>query len=164
MLLHQEHDGNRDWDPPTTLYPEAKADLGLAVPRDIAAAYGEARSSFDAGAFTACAIMCRKVLEGTCKSLLGKDMPSNLAKGLEALQKLGLIDPTLLEWSTQLRIVGNEAAHDTTVTVDRADADDVLVFSEALVEYIFTYKQRFEAFKKRQDARKAAAAKSSTKP
>src|SRR5262249_10982762 len=54
------------WGKPTRLYPDMDdRQLGPAVPTPIRAAFSEARACYkEAKAYTACAIMCRKVLEG----------------------------------------------------------------------------------------------------
>lgn len=58
------------WSSTQVLYPSVnRRQLGQAVPEPIRKAFTEARTCFDdAKAYTACAIMCRKVLEGICDS------------------------------------------------------------------------------------------------
>lgn len=46
-------------------------------------------------------------------------------------------------------ISGNEAAHDVNVTISAEDARDILEFTNALLEYVFTFRDKFEEFKKR---------------
>jgi hypothetical protein len=109
---------------------------------------------FDAGAFTAAAVMCRKVLEGVCdeQGAQGK----TLAARLESLKVSGVIDSKLAEWADELRLGGNEAAHDPNVTVDRADARDLKEFTKAIVEYLFTIQKRFDSFQQRRAERAAS--------
>ncbi|MBI4135125.1 DUF4145 domain-containing protein [Candidatus Uhrbacteria bacterium] len=151
ILVFQEinwtDDGPEEWDSPTIIYPNNERNLGLSVPETIRRAYSEAAACFRAKAFTACAVMCRKVLEGVCSAHNAEG--KNLSKKLDWLNEKGLIDDRLSEWATALRMLGNEAAHDVEVTFDRRDAEDALDFSEALNEYLFTFRDRFEAFKKR---------------
>lgn len=42
--------------------------------------------------------------------------------------------------------MGNEAAHGVDLEVDRADAEDTIAFTEAIVDYVFVYRQRFHEF------------------
>jgi Domain of unknown function (DUF4145) len=59
-----------------------------------------------------------------------------------------MIDERLFEWSDALRVVGNEAAHGVGLSIDQ-DAKDTLEFTNAILDYIFSYRDRFEQFKKR---------------
>jgi hypothetical protein len=45
--------------------------------------------------------------------------------------------------------MGNEAAHGVDVVISPEDARDTLECTEALIEYVFTYRDKFEEFKKR---------------
>jgi len=136
------------WGKPSILYPDNERQLSISVPEPIRRAFSEASVCFNAKAYTACAIMCRKVLEGVCSAHQAKG--NNLSQKLKWLNKNGLIDDRLSEWATALRMLGNEAAHDVETTFDRPDAEDAMDFSEALNEYLFTFRDRFDAFIKRQ--------------
>jgi hypothetical protein len=61
----------------------------------------------------------------------------------------GLIDDRLFEWSDSLRLAGNEAAHGVGLSIGQADARDILEFINAILDYIFSFRDRFEEFKKR---------------
>ena len=129
--------------------------LDWEVPAPIREAYDEAARCFDAGAFTAAAVMCRKVLEGVCNEQGARS--GSLASRLDDLKAKGVVDSRLADWANQLRLGGNEAAHDPGVTVDRADARDLKDFTKAIVEYMFTIQKRFDAFQQRREARAAKA-------
>jgi hypothetical protein len=86
--------------------------------------------------------MCRKSLEGIC---LEQDVKSGtLAAKLSKLKDLGVIDTRFFEWTVELRTMGNEAAHDPNFAASREDAVDTLEFTEALIEYVFTYRHKFD--------------------
>jgi hypothetical protein len=142
---------------PTQLYPNQRgAELGGA-PRKVRSAYLEAVRCFErAGAFTGAAIMCRRTLEALCaeQKATGRD----LNKKLESLHQSGFIDKALLEWATELRFLGNEAAHGSR-SIARQDAKDAIEFTEALLSYVYTYRQSFELFKRRR-----AESKKTNKP
>jgi Domain of unknown function (DUF4145) len=72
-----------------------------------------------------------------------------LAAQLKKLKEDGVIESRLFEWAEELRTIGNDAAHEVGFVVSREDAEDTLEFTEALIEYIFTYRDKFEQFKKR---------------
>ena len=95
--------------------------------------------------------MCRKTLEGICAehSTTGRSLVSSLKE----LKDKGIIENRLYEWAEALRISGNEAAHDVNVTTSAADAKDLIEFTNALLEYVFTFRDKFEEFKTRRAAR-----------
>ncbi len=70
---------------------------------------------------------------------------------LKKLKDQGRIDDRLFEWSDVLRVAGNEAAHDVGVTITEADARDLLEFTNAILDYLFSYRDRFEQFKERRE-------------
>jgi hypothetical protein len=52
----------------------------------------------------------------------------------------------------------NEAVHDVDFVASREDAKDTIEFTEALIAYVFTYRHKFDEFKKRR-AKAASAPK-----
>lgn len=133
---------------PTRVYPRREdRRLGTAVPGTIRHAFSEAVLCFKAKAYTASAIMCRKTLEGLCNAHGAKT--GNLGRRLEKLKKDGVIEARLFEWAEALRISGNEAAHAVDSQVSPQDCEDILEFTEALAQYVFTYRDKFEKFRQR---------------
>ena len=97
--------------------------------------------------------MCRKTLEGVCAEHGFRER--NLSGSLRAMKEAGAIESRLFEWADALRISGNEAAHGAELTTTAEDASDIIDFTSALMEYIFTFRDRFEHFKARRTARAA---------
>jgi hypothetical protein len=91
--------------------------------------------------------MCRRTLEAIVAERLGKKI--QLAGGLAEMRKGGLIDQSLFDWAEMLRMSGNKPAHDVGGKVSKQDAEDLIDFCHALIEYIFTYRQKFDEFKDR---------------
>jgi len=141
---------------PEVLYPRPDLRISPNLPELIRTSHVEAQACFRAKAYTAAAIMCRKTLEGLCAE--HKVTAKNLVHALRELKERNIIEQRLWEWADALRIVGNEAAHDVSVTVPPDDARDVLEFTNALLEYVFTFRDRFEAFRQRQAKRHDSAA------
>jgi hypothetical protein len=129
------------------LYPPQDYSLNPSLPEPLRAAYSEAFACFKAKAYTATALMCRKTLEGICAEHGAKG--HNLVSSLKELKDKGIIENRLYEWADALRISGNEAAHDVAVRISAEDAKDILEFTNALLEYVFTFRDKFEEFKKR---------------
>lgn len=151
MLLGVEfygHQGDREvWSDPWRMYPTDFRRLSSAIPETIAVDFVEAQRVIRAKAYRAAIVMCRRVLEMTAAELGVRRR--NLAASLDALKEDGHIDSRLYEWATELRLVGNAAAHDVGSEVSRLDAEDALAFTEAIIDYVFVYRDRFEQFQSR---------------
>ncbi|MFG3285334.1 DUF4145 domain-containing protein [Streptomyces sp. NPDC048111] len=112
-----------------------------------------------AGAYWATATMARRTLELVCKDQGAAG--SNLAKKTEWLEQDNKIEGRLLDWATALRFVGNDGTHGDA-EVKRQDAEDALVFTEALLEHIYVLTVQYEKFSERRQKR--AAKKSAPAP
>lgn len=143
------------WDEPKRLYPPIEMGVNTAIPAPLRSAYDEARACFRANAYTATVIMCRKTLEGIADQ--NNIDVRNLAAALREMKDKGIIENRLYEWADALRISGNEAAHGVNSKISAQDAKDILEFTHALLEYVFTFQEKFEQFKNRQSQSKTAA-------
>jgi hypothetical protein len=72
---------------------------------------------------------------------------------LEDLKAKGEIDSRLFDWATILRKERNLGAHATDEEVTKQNAEDVLAFTIAIFEYVFTLSEKYAEFV----ARKAAS-------
>ena len=152
FLASEEEDVFGDeWSKPQRLYPPPEVNHAATFPKPIQAAYDEARACYSAGAYTAAAVMCRKALEAICHEHGVSER--TLAASLKVLRERGIVEQRLYEWADALRDAGNDAAHDVSITVAPEDASDLLDFTLALGEYLFTFRDRFEEFQKRRAAR-----------
>jgi hypothetical protein len=142
------------WDTPFVIFPNPDAKVNADVPRGIRTSFEEACGSYRAGLYTASAIMCRKTIDGICAEhgIAERNLDLSLKKMLEK----ELIDARLYEWSDVLRVMGNVAAHDVATTIQQPDAKDAIEFTNAILDYLFSYRDRFEKFKSRRAAEKAA--------
>lgn len=131
----------------TVLYPNESKLLPEALPDSVKAAYDQAARSFHVSLFEPCVLMSRKCLEAVCK-ILNAD-GKNLSARLDRLYQDGHIDSRLLNWAHQIRLVGNEAAHDIEMMVTKEDARDIFDFTEAILVYIFSLTKRFEELQNR---------------
>ena len=151
ILAVQEHRGFPDdddvWTSPKVIYPQPDFRVNPKAPSDIRAALEEGIACYQAKAFTAAAIMCRKTLEGVCTAHGVTE--KTLDKSLKKMAETDMIDKRLYEWSDQLRIAGNEAAHGVGVVSSAQDARDALEFTTGIIDYLFSYRDQFEKFKAR---------------
>lgn len=160
LLVNQDNDGNMAegdiWGKPTVLYPQSDFRVNPKAPADIRGAIEEGIKCYRARAFTAAAIMCRKTIEGVCEAHDVKER--NLDASLKKMLETDKIDKRLYEWSDQLRVTGNEAAHGVGVISSAEDARDALDFAIAIIDYLFSYRDQFEKFKARRHPNDGAAA------
>ncbi|WP_219461617.1 DUF4145 domain-containing protein [Nonomuraea rhizosphaerae] len=121
----------------------------VVIPEELRREHQEAQRCFNADAYTATVVMVRRALEGVCSH--HNISATNLVRALEEMERQGLIEGRLLEWAQELRVLGNQAAHFTGRPVARQDAQDALELAEALLDYLYLFTGRFNAFKKRRD-------------
>jgi hypothetical protein len=148
-LLAVQVDAGDGFDAPSRIYPPKTRELSYSVPEPIRVAFTEAQACFRTKAYTAAAIMCRKALEGICSAHGVKER--SLSASLEKLKENGTIEARLFEWAEALRTLGNEAAHGVNSTISAQDSKDIIEFTEALTEYVFTYRDKFAAFVRRRN-------------
>ncbi len=157
MVARQENDGDwnddRDFSEPVRYLP-APSRAGSAVPPAVAQAFEEATKCLSVGAYSAAAVMCRKTIDAVIAEHQIK--ARHLSEGLKLMRDQGLIEPRLFEWADALRLTGNRAAHDAAVSISRVDARDMIDFTSAIIEYVFTFRDRFEAFQSRRRSKSAA--------
>ncbi|MGW3368315.1 DUF4145 domain-containing protein [Streptosporangium canum] len=151
-ILIAKQEGDDDvWLAPEFLSAETKKmprpPLHPHIPEGLRRIHEEGMTCLWAGAYTAALVMVRRILEGVC--ILHGFTKKTLVQNLAEMKDVGLIDWRLFEWAQALRVIGNIAAHYTDEEVAREDASDALALSEALLEYLYVFSLRFEAFKKR---------------
>ncbi|MBU1344051.1 MAG: DUF4145 domain-containing protein [Proteobacteria bacterium] len=131
---------------------EYKSDL---IPKTIRNSLDEAKRCIDGSAYTACAAMSGRVLEGICRFFGTKG--GYLGPGIEELKERGVIDSKLFEWSKEIHKHRNIAAHASEEEIAKEDAIDLYYFSEAVCNYVFVISERFNQFISRKKADKANA-------
>ena len=72
----------------------------------------------------------------------------------------GHSDQKLLTWADELRLIGNDAAHDLDIVIDQIDAQNALEFVEAILMYVFSPTRKFEEFKNRRVSKQPEKVKS----
>lgn len=135
--------------------PDRRSIPGL--PESARRTYASAQSCFETGNFEPCVVMCRKCLEAVCEFLGAQN--GSLAERLRRLRDSGRIEARLYEWADELRLVGNDAAHELDIRISKQDAFDSLDFVEAILLYIFALDQRVRDFRARRQEAKQQEAK-----
>lgn len=133
------------------LYPvekETVISLGT-IPPKVISAFQKAKKCHVTHVYEPAVIMARKCLEAVCGDLGARGR--NLADRIDWLLENEKIDKKLHQWATQLRLVGNDAAHDLEMTISRKDSEDSLAFLNAMLLYIHTLDKKFSEFVKRRE-------------
>jgi len=130
------------------LYPLLK-DFGNNSPniQDIRNTYREANTCFQIELYTSSVIMCRKTVEMLCL-YFDINQPSTLDRKLAKMRDEKIIDNKFYEWANALKSFGNEAVH-TSEKFSKEDAQDILDFTYALVEYCIDFNYKFKQLLKR---------------
>lgn len=147
ILTAATDEGSDDYGEERQLFPSLDIHTPENLPRSVESAYVEAQKCFRSGALTAAAIMCRKTVESVCAEHGVRER--GLAMSLDKMREKGLIERELYDWATMLRLEGNEAAHAVGANTTPESATDVMDFTAALVEYLFTFRERFKQYKTR---------------
>ena len=135
------------------VYPQDDSIPLGSVPNIVARAYLEAQRAYQVKLYESCVIMCRKCVEAVCSEHGESKGP--LPSRLRRLRESGVIDNAIFNWSNELRLAGNIAAHvDSESQIMRHDAKDVLEFAKALLLYVFELQSRLQTYRKRRSKQK----------
>ncbi|HVY05806.1 MAG TPA: DUF4145 domain-containing protein [Burkholderiales bacterium] len=120
-----------------TAHPAVRLGSEVAgIPEDgLKQLYSEARDCSAAGAFTACVMVCRKILMNLAVRE-GAPEGELFASYVTYLADKGFVPPKGKGWVDKIRQKGNEANHQIAL-MTAADAAEVLKFIEALLRYNF---------------------------
>jgi hypothetical protein len=136
-----------EWESLHRLWPPQESNVDQVIPEIASISLVEAKLCFKAKAYSACAVMCGRTIEGLC--MYHKTKGKTLASGLKELREKDIIDNRLFEWGEELRRHRNIGAHATADKISKEDARDLLDFSTAMCEYVFVLNEKFSRFKER---------------
>jgi hypothetical protein len=105
------------------------------LPAGIKELYGEARRATGASCFTAAVLSGRKILMHVAVQK-GAAAGDKFVKYVEYLADKNYIPPDAKAWVDHIRTKSNEANHDISI-MGRADAEELLAFTEMLFKVIF---------------------------
>jgi len=149
--FYGHEDGKEVWSEPYRLYPAKDELVGPRIPRAVRNGFAEALNCFNAQAYSASTIMCRRTLEAACSEL---DVSSSALRGaLEELSGRGLVDARVLDWLDALPPLSDKPGAEP---VSREKAREVVEFTDALLAYLYTFRDRLEEFRQRHGIRTGA--------
>ena len=121
--------------------------------------YNQAAESLRRGNWDASGAMSRKVVDVSTQLLLKEEAKKHgtIQARIDALAANNALTPDLKDWGHQVRLGGNDAAHDKD-PFTKPEADELLDFTELYLTYVYTLPGRLEERKKRAAEAKASAA------
>lgn len=149
----QTETGNWEYDHAERVWPTPTAvEVSLTIPQNARRDIKDAQKCIAHGIYSAAVVLCGRALE----SLVKERAPSKtLAEGLTKLKTDGIIDERLSLWANALRKERNIGAHASNEEVTKENAQDVLDFTVAIFEYVYTLSEKYAEFIARKAASKA---------
>lgn len=130
-------------------YPQELIDFdATSLPSKILSSLEEAVACHAAGAFKACALMVRRVLEELCEDKDAKG--ANLKTRIEALKAVAVIPNELLVAADELRILGNDAAHVEAKNYDDIGSEEATLaidLAKELLKAVYQYSSLVDRLK-----------------
>jgi hypothetical protein len=109
---------------------------------DVSRIYIQAKNAFKRKDLDAAGMLYRKAAELACKSV-DPDGKGMFASRVQSLVSKDIIPKSVSDWATEIRIIGNDAAHEESSPTEE-DIQQAAEFVEAFLEYIFTMPARVE--------------------
>jgi hypothetical protein len=130
-------------------WPEVNQQIHRNIPAIVRRSLEEAERCRSAKAYTACAVMVGRAIEGMCKDKVGAKY---LGDGLKKLKAQGFIEEKLFQWGEALRTERNIGAHAGTELVSWQNARDALDFAHAMAEYVYVLDEKYKEWVARRTA------------
>jgi hypothetical protein len=104
--------------------------------------------------------MSRKVVDVSTQQLLGEESKNyhNIQGRIDALATANRLTPDLKDWAHQVRLGGNDAAHNIDPFTPE-EADELLNFAELYLTYVYALPGRLKERRERAEKEKSATAK-----
>jgi hypothetical protein len=131
------------------------------IPKNIEAVFREGATCLAVGCYNAAGTMFRLCVDLATRAMLPKEQTEglnakvrrDLGLRLPWLFENGRLPEALKELSSCIKEDGNDSAH--AGTLNESDAEDLLDFTTALLERIYTEPERLRLAKERRDTRRA---------
>lgn len=107
------------------------------LPTDVDALYREARNCVAGSNFTASVLVSRKLLMNIGVAQ-GAEPGKTFVEYVDYLAQKGFVPPNGRGWVDHIRKKGNEATHEI-VQMSRADAEELIAFTEMLLKFIYEF-------------------------
>lgn len=143
-FVYRDEQGGYAWGNAERLWPSSSAlEVSSSIPEAARRDIKEAQKCLAHGINSAAAVLCGRALERLIKEKTGAHM---LAKGLSELKQQGIIDERLFAWAEALRKERNIGAHATDQETTKENAQDVVDFTIAIFDYVYTLSEKYERY------------------
>lgn len=112
------------------------------LPEDVGRAYREARGCLAVGAFTACELMCRKILMHVAVAK-GAGEDQSFASYVTYLRNEGHITAAMVPWVDEIRNRGNVATHEIPAA-EQQRAASTLTFTTQLLRIVYEMEYKLQ--------------------
>ena len=140
------------------MYPaKAPTRIPSHVPDPLGRYFQQAFEGCRRGDHDASGAMSRKVVDVSTQKLLGDESKKygNIRDRIDALANKGALTGDLKDWAHQVRLGGNDAAHDED-PYSKEEAEELLDFAELYLTYVYNLPGRLKERRDRAAAEKAA--------
>jgi len=134
---------NWEWDIAERLWPNPSIIIHNSIPSAAKHDIYDAQKCFSHGIYSATAVLCGRALERLIKEKVGDLMIGN---GIKKLKEQKIIDERLYEWAEALRKERNIGAHATNEETSKENAQDVLDFTVAIFDYVYTLSSKYQNY------------------
>lgn len=143
-FVYQDDHNNYEWDNAERLWPVPSAtEVSSSIPEAARRDIKDAQKCLSHGINSAATVLCGKALERLIKEKSGANM---IAKGLADLKAKGVIDERLFNWAEALRRERNIGAHASDQETTKENAQDVIDFTIAIFDYVYTLSEKYEKY------------------
>jgi len=133
-----------EWDTLKRLWPIPSInEVSSCVPKAAKKDIMDAQKCLSHGICSASAVLCGRALERLINEKVGKHM---IGKGIAELKSKGIIDQRLFDWAEALRKERNIGAHGSEQDISIEDAQDVIDFTIAIFDYVYTLSEKYQKY------------------
>jgi HEPN domain-containing protein len=138
---------NWGWTPAERIWPSpAISEISPSIPPTARSDIKDAQKCLSHGIYSAAAVLCGRALERLIKEKVGSQM---IGKGISELKAKGIIDQRLFDWAEALRKERNIGAHASDEETTKEDAEDIVDFTIAIFDYVYTLSEKYERYVER---------------
>lgn len=143
-FVYQDEHLDYEWSNAERLWPlPAEGEVSSSIPEAARRDIKDAQKCLSHGIYSAAAVLCGRALERLIKEKAGANM---IGKGLAELKAKGVIDERLFAWAEALRRERNIGAHASETDTTRENAQDVIDFTIAIFDYVYTLSEKYEKY------------------
>jgi hypothetical protein len=142
--IYLDEQMNYEWSHAERLWPApANTEVSSSIPDAARRDIKEAQKCVSHGIYSAAAVLCGRALERLIQEKAGA---GTIAKGLAELKAKGIIDDRLYGWAEALRKERNIGAHASEHDTTRENAQDVVDFTIAIFDYVYTLSEKYDKY------------------